>query len=114
MPKAQKEFVLNYTMNRWQLNFKRNVGPTSDSIRICNPSSFEEWENYYYANVRTKEHLDKLGRLLYYHIVDDLPDEKRFHPDLLNSITESDCVEYIHAVVLERTFNGFLKERGLL
>lgn len=31
---AKREFVLNYAMNRWQLNFKRNVGPTSDSIRL--------------------------------------------------------------------------------
>lgn len=43
MPRANKEFVLNYAMNRWQLNFKRNVGPTSDSIRLCNPSSYEEF-----------------------------------------------------------------------
>lgn len=114
MPKAQKEFVLNYAMNRWQLNFKRNVGPTSDSIRMCTPSSFEEWENYYYLNVRSKEHLDELGRKLYCHIIYDLPCENRFHPDLLDSITEGDCIEYIHKVVLERTYNGFLKERGLL
>lgn len=114
MPKAQKEFVLNYAMNRWQLNFKKNVGPTSDSIRICNPSSFEEWEIYYYTNVRTKEHLDKLGKMLYCHISKDLPCENRFHPDLLDSITEIDCIEYIHTVVLKRTYNGFLKERGLL
>lgn len=45
MPKAEKEFILNYAMNRWQLNFKKNVGPTSDSIRICNPSSLEEWKD---------------------------------------------------------------------
>ena len=53
MPMAKKEFVLNYAMNRWQLNFKKNVGPTSDSIRICNPSSYEEWCDYYYSNVRS-------------------------------------------------------------
>ncbi len=114
MPKAQKEFVLNYSMNRWQLNFKKNVGPTSDSIRMCNPSSFEEWEKYYYLNVRSKEHLDELGRKLYFHIANDLPCENRFHPDLLDSITEKDCIEYIYTVVLKRTYNGFLKERGLL
>ncbi len=44
MPIAEKEFVLNYTMNRWRLNFKRNVGPTSASIRDCQPASLEEWE----------------------------------------------------------------------
>ena len=113
MPLATKEFVLNYTMNRWQLNFKRNVGPTSDSIRICHPESFEQWQNYYYTNIRSREHIDELGRSLYRHIIDDLPGEMRFHPDLLTSITEQDCIDYMHMVVVERTYNGYLKERGL-
>lgn len=30
-----KEWILNSAMNRFQLNFKRNVGPTSESIRQC-------------------------------------------------------------------------------
>jgi len=41
MPRATKEFVLNYAMNRWQLNFKKNVGPTSELIRSCAPHNFE-------------------------------------------------------------------------
>ena len=114
MPIANKEFVLNYAMNRWQLNFKRNVGPTSDSIRICNPSSFDEWQSYYFKNVKSEEHLNKLGQLLYSHIINDLPGENRFHPDLLFSITEDDCIKYMHTVVLERTYDGFCRERGLL
>ncbi len=28
-----KEWILNSAMNRFQLNFKRNVGATSESIR---------------------------------------------------------------------------------
>ena len=114
MPIANKEFVLNYAMNRWQLNFKRNVGPTSDSIRMCNPSSYEEWCNYYYTHVKTSGHLDTLGKQLFKRIRDQLPGEKRFHPDLLATITEQDCMNYMHMVVLERTYNGFLKERGRL
>lgn len=27
-----KEWILNSVMNRFQLNFKKNVGPTSESI----------------------------------------------------------------------------------
>ncbi|MDR3049374.1 MAG: MjaI family restriction endonuclease [Elusimicrobiota bacterium] len=30
-----KEWILNSAMNRFQLNFKRNVGATSESIRKC-------------------------------------------------------------------------------
>ena len=112
MPVAKKEFVLNYAMNRWQLNFKKNVGPTSDSIRLCNPDSLPEWVKYYYTNVKTQQHLEDLGRKLYEHIKNDLPDEKRFHPELLASINLNDCIDYMYTVVLERTYNGYMKERG--
>lgn len=37
-----KEWILNNAMNRFQLNFKRNVGPTSESIRQCAPKTIEE------------------------------------------------------------------------
>jgi hypothetical protein len=112
MPIAQKEFVLNYAMNRWQLNFKRNVGPTSESIRNCAPDSLESWIEYYYSNVRSREHIDSLGKKLYYHISEVLPTEKRFHPELIDSITESDCISYMHQIVINRTYNGYMKERG--
>ena len=32
-----KEWILNSAMNRFQLNYKRNVGATSQSIRECEP-----------------------------------------------------------------------------
>jgi len=112
MPPATKEFVLNYAMNRWQLNFKRNVGPTSDSIRKCAPKSLEEWGKYYFANIRSREHIDNLGRELFQHIIADLPGEKRFHPELLGVITERDCLEYMHNIVIKRTYDGYAKEHG--
>lgn len=112
MPKAEKEFVLNYATNRWQLNFKKNVGPTSDSVRLCSPESLDEWKDYYYSNVRSKEHIDSLGRKLYEKINNELPSEKRFHPDLLSSISEADCIEYLHFLVINRVYNGYMKEHG--
>ena len=112
MPRAEKEFVLNYAMNRWQLNFKRNVGPTSQSIRECAPHGLEEWRTYYYANVRSREHIDGLGRKLFERISQVLPDEVRFHPELLAGITEEDCLAYMHGIVIERTYYGYKKERG--
>lgn len=81
MPEAAKEFVLNHAMNRWQLNYKKNVGPTSESIRKCAPKNYEQWERYYFQNVRSSDHLEKLGRILYDKIMTVLPGEKRFHPD---------------------------------
>ena len=112
MQKADKEFILNYATNRWQLNFKRNVGPTSDSIRLCQPNSLSEWENYYYLNVRSRDHIDSLGQKLYEKIVAELPLEDRFHPNLLQSITLNDCIDYMHFLVINRTYNGYLKEHG--
>jgi len=40
--KMAKEWILNSAMNRFQLNFKRNVGPTSESIRMCAPKTLNE------------------------------------------------------------------------
>jgi len=65
-----KEWILNSAMNRFQLNFKRNVGPTSESIRKCTPKSIEERREYYFSNVRSKEHIENLGRKLYIKITE--------------------------------------------
>lgn len=112
MPVAEKEFVLNYAMNRWQLNFKKNVGPTSDSVRQCNPRTKEEWRNYYYKNIRSSEHIDNLGRQLFDRIKNTLPEERRFHQDLIDSVTLDDCIAYMHIMVTDRVFNGYMKEHG--
>jgi hypothetical protein len=57
-----KEWILNSAMNRFQLNFKRNVGATSESIRKCSPKALDEWRDYYFTNVRPKEHIEELGK----------------------------------------------------
>ena len=52
-----KEWILNSAKNRFQLNFKRKVGPTSESIRQCEPKTMDEWREYYFLNVRSKDHI---------------------------------------------------------
>ena len=42
-----KESVLTSVMNRFQLNYKGNVGPVSEEIRKCSPKKLEEWREYY-------------------------------------------------------------------
>lgn len=98
-----KEWILNSATNRFQLNFKRNVGPTSESIRKCSPKSLKEWEDYYFSNVRTKEHLKDLGRRLFVKITEVLTAE-------ISEITEQDCIEYIKTLVINRTFTGYQTE----
>ena len=114
MPQSKKEWVLNYTANRWGLNKKRRLGPTSESIRNCQPETKEAWIDYYYSNVKSYEEVDNLGRLLYQHICNDLPGEERFHPDLLASITEDDCIAYMHYLAIETTYAGYAREHGLI
>jgi len=112
MPIADKEFVLNYTTNRWGLNKKVNVGPTSDSIRLCAPNNLEEWEWYYYESVRSREQIDIIGRRLFDKVRNVLSAERRFFPELLESITEEDCIGFIHNLVINRQYEGYLKENG--
>ena len=98
-----KEWVLNSAMNRFQLNFKRNVGPTSESIRKCEPKTIDEWREYYFKNVRSKDHIEELGKKLYVKITEVLPKE-------IEDITEKDCIEYMIQMVIDRTFDGYMTE----
>jgi len=98
-----KEWILNSSMNRFQLNFKRNVGPTSESIRKCEPKTLEEWRNYYFENVRSKEHIVELGKKLYIKITEVISSE-------VEKITEEDCIEYMLNLVIDRTFDGYMTE----
>ena len=98
-----KEWILNSAMNRFQLNFKRNVGPTSESIRKCEPKTLEEWRKYYFSEVRTKEHIIELGKKLYIKITEVIQAE-------VEEISEEDCIDYILKLVIDRTFDGYMTE----
>lgn len=98
-----KEWILNSAMNRFQLNFKRNVGPTSESIRQCAPKTVDEWRDYYFKNVRRREHIEELGRKLYVKITEVIHAE-------VQEITEQDCIEYMFQLVIDRTFDGYMTE----
>lgn len=98
-----KEWILNSTMNRFQLNFKRNVGPTSESIRKCAPKNIEEWREYYFKNVKSKEHIIELGKKLYIKITEVIQAE-------VSEITEQDCIDYMMQLVIDRTYEGYVTE----
>jgi len=98
-----KEWILNSTMNRFQLNFKRNVGATSESIRKCSPKSLEEWQDYYFTHVRPREHIEGLGRKLYVKISEVIQSE-------VADVTEQDCIDYMFQLVIDRTFDGYMTE----
>ena len=71
-----KEWIINNVMNRFQLNFKRNVGATSKSVRECQPKSLEEWKIYYYDKVKSKDDINKLGDRLFNKIKSVIKKEK--------------------------------------
>lgn len=98
-----KEWILNSAMNRYQLNFKRNVGATSESIRKCAPKTLEDWREYYYTNVKSEAHIEELGRKLYVKITEVIQAE-------VNDVTEQDCIDYMKQLVINRTFDGYMTE----
>lgn len=98
-----KEWILNSAMNRFQLNFKRNVGPTSESIRKCSPKTIDEWRDYYFKNVRSMAHIEELGKKLYIKITEVIQSE-------VGEISERDCIEYMVRLVIDRTFDGYMTE----
>lgn len=98
-----KEWILNSATNRFQLNFKRNVGATSEAIRKCSPKSLEEWQNYYFTNIRTQDQIIELGKKLYVKITEVLVAE-------IDEITEEDCINYIKELVIDRTYDGYVRE----
>ena len=98
-----KEWILNSATNRFQLNFKRNVGATSEAIRKCAPKTLEEWQEYYYANVKSKEHIIELGKKLYVKITEVLVAE-------IEAVTEEDCIKFIKELVIDRTYDGYIRE----
>lgn len=105
---------MNYAANRWKLNQKRYIGATSESIRTAHPNSRDEWAAYYYSNVRRPDQIDQLGKILYDRIKNILPDEKCFHPDYIASITEQDCINYMHYLAIDTPWKGYAREQGRL
>ncbi|GAB4458560.1 MAG: hypothetical protein OHK0029_19970 [Armatimonadaceae bacterium] len=98
-----KEWVLNSVNMRFGLNRKTNVGPTSENIRKCAPKTLQEWQDYYFANVYPSSHLDELGRKLYTKITEVIVAE-------IAEITEEDCIQFVHNLVINRTFDGYQTE----
>lgn len=109
-----KEWVLNQATNRWGLNKKNSVGPTSYWIRETNPSTLEEWESAYLRKLGAmladqsielspEAYLQGLGEKLYVKITEVVQAE-------IEAVTERDCVGYIRQLVLDRTFDGYQNE----
>lgn len=109
-----KEWLLNMATNRWGLNKKNSVGPVSQWIRECSPKTVKDWEQFYYnkladflksknISLSPKEYIEDLGRKLYVKITEVIQAE-------IEEVKEEDCIQYIHNLVINRTYDGYLTE----
>lgn len=109
-----KEWILNIATNRWGLNKKEKVGPVSLWIRECEPKSIEDWESFYYkklsemlkekgATLSPQEYLMDIGKKLYVKITEVIQAE-------IEEVKEEDCIQYIHDLVIYRTYEGYETE----
>ncbi|OFY71884.1 MAG: restriction endonuclease [Bacteroidetes bacterium RIFCSPLOWO2_12_FULL_37_12] len=117
---GKKEKVLNYTCQTYQLSRPNKVGTVMALIRECQPKSFEEWQKWYFQNANTdgktpskitKESLEELGERLYVKIKEIVIPE---WTEAFNQLTLQDCVDYIFNLTINRTYDGFIREKSVI
>jgi hypothetical protein len=117
---GKKEKVLNYACQTYQLSRPNKVGAVMALIRECQPQTIEEWEKWYFDNAHTeaktkikitKESLDELGERLYEKITEVVIPEWQA---AFTQLTLQDCIDYIYNLTINRTFDGFLREKSVV
>lgn len=117
---GKKEKVLNYATQTYQLSRPNKVGAVMALIRECQPKTFDEWENWYFQNAHTdgknstkitKESLEELGDRLYIKIKEIVIPE---WTEAFNKLTPEDCIDYILNLTINRTFDGYIREKSVI
>jgi len=117
---GKKEKVLNYATQTYQLSRPNKVGTVMALIRECQPKSFEDWEKWYFENANTdgkapskitKESLEELGERLYVKIKEIVIPE---WTEAFNQLALQDCVDYIFNLTINRTYDGFIREKSVI
>lgn len=117
---GKKEKVLNYATQIYQLSRPNKVGTVMALIRECQPKTIEQWEKWYFENANTdgktqskitKESLEELGERLYVKIKEIVIPE---WTEAFNQLTLQDCVDYIFNLTINRTYDGFLREKSVI
>ena len=89
-------------------------------IRECQPKTIEEWEQWYFDNAHTdcktptkitKESLEELGERLYVKIKEIVIPEWTV---AFNQLTLKDCIDYIYNLTINRTYDGFNREKSVI
>jgi len=117
---GKKEKVLNYTCQIYQLSRPNKVGAVMSLIRECQPKSIEEWEKWYLENAYTdgkipakvtKDVLKELGERLYVKIKEIVIPEWQ---EAFSQLTLQDCLDYIYNLTVNRTYDGFNREKSVV
>jgi hypothetical protein len=117
---GKKEKVLNYACQTYQLSRPNKVGAVMALIRECQPNTIKEWEQWYFENAYTtaktktkvtKESLQELGERLYEKITEVVIPEWQV---AFAQLTLQDCIDYIFNLTINRTFDGFLREKSVV
>ncbi|MCL1967960.1 MAG: MjaI family restriction endonuclease [Bacteroidetes bacterium] len=117
---GKKEKVLNYACQTYQLSRPNKVGTVMALIRECQPYTIKEWEQWYFENAYTetktktkitKESLQELGERLYEKITEVVIPEWQA---AFAQLTLQDCMDYIFNLTINRTFDGFLREKSVV
>jgi hypothetical protein len=89
-------------------------------IRECQPITITQWEQWYFENAYTeaksktkitKESLQELGERLYEKITEVVIPEWQA---AFNQLTLQDCIGYIYNLTINRTFDGFIREKSVV
>lgn len=117
---GKKEKVLNYACQTYQLSRPNKVGAVMALIRECQPETIEDWERWYFENATTagkntfkitRESLAELGERLYEKITEVVIPEWQ---EAFSKLTKQDCYDYIYNLTINRTYDGFLREKSIV
>lgn len=117
---GKKEKVLNYTSQTYQLTRPAKVGAVMALIRECQPATIEEWKQWFFEHANTtsknptrvtQESLTELGERLYDKIIGVVIPE---WTTAFQEVSEQDCIDYIYNLTINRTYDGYLREKSVV
>jgi len=89
-------------------------------IRDCQPSSLDEWKEWYFENAYTTaktptkvtmESLTELGERLYNKIHEFVIPEWL---EAFRQLTLQDCIDYVYNEAINRTYDGYVREKSVV
>lgn len=117
---GKKEKVLNYACQTYQLSRPNKVGAVMALIRQCQPASLDEWEQWYFDNALTnsntplritRQSIDELGERLWAKITEVVIPEWQ---EAFRQLTKQDCIDYIYNLTINRTYDGYIREKSVV